>query len=150
MNRTLHERLVKETEAIRAEVAALSTGDVVRTCALYLLRTHSSETDARLTSPHRQVMFLLGLLLATPEPPQPRQFGGWRDLREWLNSVFDAYLDMYYVDWEARSEDWKAAKEVAAPVFLHYFNQGRLVSPAQHASLFEQLLVPFDRSKSVV
>ena len=145
MHPPLHDKLVQETAALRAHVATLSTGNVVRTCAFYLLHGHATETDARLISPPRQVMFLLGLLLATPEPQQPAKFASWRDVRARLNRIFSTYLDMYYVGEKAESEAWRATKEVAAPAFLHYFNQGRLVSPAQDELMFKELLAPFDR-----
>ncbi|MFY9341620.1 MAG: SEC-C metal-binding domain-containing protein [Planctomycetota bacterium] len=135
---------MKETEALRTQVATLSTRDVVRTCAFYLLQRHSSDEAGRLISPSRQVMFLLGLLFATPDPSTPAQFTDWPQVRERLNRIFNAYLDMFYVGVDVKSEAWEAAKRVSAPAFLHYFNQGRLVSPQQHDLLFEKLLVPFD------
>lgn len=150
MDSRLHEELVANTEELRALAGRTSTESVAGMCGAYALkRSHENSGQDDLLSPLRQMYFLLGLMLTTPEPERPTEFGS----REWersvglLNSIFVSYTRMYFPSEEelpSLSEQWWDVREVAMPAFLHHFNTGILASVEQVAERVRRYVSPFD------
>jgi hypothetical protein len=131
-----------------------STYSVVGTCFGKNFGTeHDIATEDRLTSPAKQVPFLLGVLLSTEEPSEPGDFGEeqWNQVKPVLDSLFFAYMRLYMPEDDEisdLSEEWHHVREVAMSAFLHYFNVGLLASIEQIAERIELYLVPFDHELS--
>src|SRR6266576_2739520 len=148
------ERLAKKVERVGKELLQLlarsSTMSVVGTCLNYCLhRANDASFTEGLVSPARQLSFLLGVLVSTPEPDKPEHFDEtlWARARELLNSAFAAYQEIFWPDREELgnlTDEWKRTREVVMPAFLHYFNSGILANPEQIKERIELSIVPFD------
>ncbi len=150
------EPLAKRVERVVQELTQLlggsSTASVVGTCITYCLhRANDASFTEGLVSPARQLSFLLGLLVSTPEPDNPRHFdeGQWGRCRELLNEPFAAYQEIFWPDAHEigkLTHEWKRTRDVAMPAFLHYFNSGILANTDQITQRIKLSVVPFDDS----
>ncbi|MCH8876679.1 MAG: hypothetical protein IIA89_07620 [Chloroflexi bacterium] len=100
-------------------------------------------------SPLRQVFFLLGLMLTSPEPTNPKDFGteGYEESVAILNRLNSAYAEMYWPEQGELSEmpkEWRHQREVSMGAFLHYFNVLIIASVEQLRDRIQKYLVPFD------
>jgi hypothetical protein len=150
MDRTLHEQLVRDTESLRELLSECSSESIVGTCCAYALKRSvpDKESDV-LVSPARQLFFLLGLMLTTSEPTNPKSFSEqeWQDSIELLNTIYTMYARMFWPKEEELPDlpdEWMRVREVAMPTFLHYFNTGVLASIEQVSDRIRQYFVPFD------
>lgn len=148
MDKDLHQQLVKDTNALRDLVGASKTESIVGMwAAKYLLPLTKRVDDVHLVSPAKQADFLLGLLLSTPEPTAPSEFGGPESKKaaSLLNDIFGAYSLMFFPAQEGKpTEAVLEAQHVAMPAFLHYFNMGLLASAEQVRSRITRYISPFD------
>lgn len=156
MDAKLHQKLVSDTEELRKLVGTAATEAVVGMCASYaLLRYHSEKEQNEFIAPGKQPFFLIGLLLTTPEPLEPREFGQaeWQRAINLLNDIFGAYSWMFWPTMEEAphvTEEWEAVRDVAMPAFLHYFNTGLLASVEQVRNRVKLYLSPFDSDLEAV
>lgn len=144
-------RLARQTDTIRARVAPLSTTSVVGWVFQYhLLRDPASDAVPLLHSGFRQLAFLLGVLVGTPEPAVSREMtkAEWQRTADELNALFSGYAELFLPDAPDAGDlppEWHRVREVAMPAFLHYFHSGVLASPEQVAARVRRYLTPFDR-----
>ncbi|SYZ73722.1 conserved hypothetical protein [Candidatus Zixiibacteriota bacterium] len=136
-----------DVASLRELLAECSTETVVGSTAAFFLEWPKS--DIKLSSPHRQLFFLLGLMLTTPEPTAPKDFNEdqWKRAEESLEKIFNSYVWMFWPSPEEAgrlTQNWHSSREVAMPTFLHYFNSGLLASTEQVRSRIERYVVPFD------
>ncbi|MDO7846281.1 SEC-C domain-containing protein [Hymenobacter sp. M29] len=144
--------LEKFVAALKGILANSSTSEVTE--MLYATRLRVAGTGKQmppgltgLESPARQRAFLLGLLLATEEPAEPRDFGfaEWSECVTLLNSAFGIYEGLFLPDQPGeQSEDWWRAREVAGPVFMHYFNTSLIANIEQIKERIRAYCTPFD------
>ena len=150
MDDQLRQALIRDTEELRSLLREFSTETVVGMCASRLLSWFSAAVEeSPLVSPTKQVFFLLGLLLTTSKPSQPREFGEleWGRSVELLNSIFYAYVWMFWPSPEELpklSEAWYDVRRVAMPAFLHYFNTASSASVEQVSDWVERYLARYD------
>ena len=151
MREMLHEQLMRDTEALRRMLSKFSTESVVGLSNAKLLHWFGANGNrSPLASPMRQVFFMLGLMLTTVEPDPAKDFGDdeFNQAVPLLNSIFHAYVLMYWPDDHSLSEmpdEWRKRREVAMGTFLHYFNTELTAS---HSALRERILLylsPFDQ-----
>lgn len=147
MDDRLHKKMLEDTEELRALIGECSTTTIVGSISLKFLKWPSE--DIGLVSPYRQLFFLLGLMLTKPEPKQPKEFDErcWEKSRELLQRIFGAYAYMFWPTPEEApyiNSEWRRAREVSMPAFLHYFNSGLLASTLQLKNRIERYIVPFD------
>jgi hypothetical protein len=105
--------------------------------------------DKRLTSPQKQVCFMLGVLLSGQEPPEPVEFGleQWSEARESLEALFHSYMTLYMPSKEEfgkRSPERHKTIEVSMLALLHSFNNGMFATIEQVIERITTYLVPFD------
>lgn len=143
-----HQDLLQNTEVLRSMLAACSTETIVVACvADYLKRNNELDLLPNLDSPARQTSFLLGLMLTTPEPAAPKEFGDeeWKRAVELLNRIFNAYNNIFFPSaGDEITDAWRKVRQVATPAFLHYFNSAL---PARTDQLVERIrlyIFPFD------
>lgn len=147
MENRLHDKLLADIEALRSLLHKCSTQTVVGYVASLFLKW--PKEDVGLTAPYKQLFFLLGLLLSTPEPSNPEEFGdaNWQKSKDLLEHIFLSYVWMYWPALEEKgnlSPEWHSIREVAMPAFLNYFNSGNLASTVQIRERIQQDIVPFD------
>jgi hypothetical protein len=122
---------------------------VVSWCLLNNLRVANDFSSSQdLHSPARQQSFLLGLMLGTPEPsaPKPLTAERIRRIETLLNAAFEAYQLLFYPDdaTTPRPSEWRRARDVAMPAFMHYVGSGVLATAEQVEARIRRNLTPFD------
>ncbi len=148
--RLLEERITKALDELRSLLAVRSTLAVFGWCMTHHLRKGPEKGAAdALKSPQRQVAFLLSVLLSTPEPDDPQDFGKeeWQRSKQLLNLLYIAYMELYMPDKgqaEELSAEWNRTREVSMLAFLHFFNSGLLASVEQIAARITTYLMRFD------
>jgi hypothetical protein len=149
MRDELHNQLLRNTEELRGLVGRCSTEEVVGMCATHHLPGRvTGKRPSGLLSPGRQPLFLLGLMLTTPEPQKPMAFGRdkWQRSIRLLNDIFLSYTRYMPKADEQRDvsrEKWRAP-ELAISAFLDYFNNPILAQPEQVSQRVKAYLSPFD------
>jgi hypothetical protein len=140
---------------LHALLANRSTAAVVGWCFSHLLLSAHGRVsdDRRLTSPAKQIPFLLSVLLSRPEPEEAGEFGKveWERARSILEKLFSAYLLLYFLavdDLGTLAPEWHRAREVSMLAFLNYFNNGLLASVQQIVERINTYIVPFDSELS--
>lgn len=142
-----HKKLVNDTERLRKMVSKCSTETVVGYCAGQFLR--HPEQFIGLTSPCKQLAFLLGLMLSTPEPRKSSEFGEkmWKKSVVLLESIVSAYGFMFLPkanEAVPQAKEWWETREVAMLAYLHYFNSGLMASTEQIRERIGRYVSPFD------
>lgn len=155
-NKVLEQEITAGLTELRGLLANCSTYSVAGWCFAYHMHTsHISDSEVRLTSPAKQIPFLLGVLLSGPEPTQPSDFGKaeWERAKSILERLFFAYMRLYIPtkeDLGTLAPEWHRVREVSMLAFLHYFNTGLLASVHQIVERIQIYLVPFDTELSEV
>jgi len=151
MNRRLHDKLLNDTNKLRRLISSFSTESIAGSCAAYVFTRIGVESDkpSELSSQFKQLFFLLGLMLTTAEPKQPKPIDepAWQRVVALLEEVFGIYAFMFWPTPEelpTLTEEWRDAREVAMPAFLHYFNTTLLASKEQISDRVTNYLSPFD------
>ncbi|MDE2940990.1 MAG: SEC-C domain-containing protein [Chloroflexota bacterium] len=133
---------------IRALIRDCSTESVVQKCRLEDRFPHPD-----LQAPKKQIAFLIGLLLATDEPPTARDFTDrdWENVAKPLSRLFQVYTERYALDREqfrATSISQLKRREIATLAFLDYFFKGTLATAEQLRDHIRVYAVPFDADLS--
>ena len=102
-----------------------------------------------LLSPAKQILYLMGILVESPETISPREFGAGdrTSTTEALENAFNAYMGLYFPDEGSlahQSEQWHRVRRIAMGAFANYFNQTLLVTPEQASERIESYLTRFD------
>ena len=143
----LAEKISKNISLIRDVVGKCSTESVVRRCMDKHLEGYFSKAD--LSSPAKQISFLLGVLIESTEPSEPREFGDeeWQAVVRPLGELFSAYNELYSLTEGAlvdQSDHWNLVRQVSMVAFLNFFNQTLMATVEQITDQIRAYLVPFD------
>jgi hypothetical protein len=142
-------RIEQDSNALRNLVASFATLELVGVCAIYEMR-RMTENEGRhdLHSPARQLEFLLGLMLSTPEPRARRAMTerDWPSIAEALNATFNHYAQLFYPakDGVDPSAAVTQAHDVTMRAYLHHHFGAVLASVSQIARRIERYVSPFD------
>ena len=153
MDKRLHDNLIQDINSLKKLLANCSTETIVGTVATKFLRWPNN--DVELTSPHRQLFYLLTLMLTSPEPKNSQEFdeSAWSNSQDLLEKIFRTYAWMFWptAD-EAKNltKEWKDIRKVAMPAFLNYFNSGLLASTDQVKDRINRYIVPFDSAVKAI
>ena len=125
-----------------------STTSVARRCLI-----EKGYPRPTLSSPAKQIAFLLGLLLATNEPKYPRDFEDqdWDKTTEALQQLFFAYVERYSADEEqlmTKSLYEIRRQDSATYAFINYFYKTTLATAEQVQAQIQAYLTPFDNTLS--
>ena len=147
MDDRLHQQLLEDTQALRELLGRCSSETIVGFVAALFLKW--PDEDIGLTSPHKQLFFLLGLMLSTSEPSEPKEFDKeqWRIAQDLLERIVLSYAWMYWPTPEEAGrvgDEWFKTREIAMPAFLHFFTSGLLASTEQLKDRIRRYLVPLD------
>ncbi len=154
MNRqkAVSDRLVALAAELRTLVGRIATQEVVWHCHdVFRKRPIEAFRELGLQSSYKQCWYLLGVLLGTPEPSQPRHLDeeGWTRVHHQLQDVIDTYHALFLLSAEESlrlTEAERARYAVAVPEFIRYFNNGVLASAEQMITRAEAYLTPFNGS----
>ncbi len=152
--RDLEQEIESGLTELRGLLGACSTYSVAGWCFSYHMRTaHSADSSDRLSSPAKQIPFLLAVLLSGQEPESPVDFGKdeWERAKSILDRLFSAYMSLYMPSKEelgTLAPEWHRVREVSMLAFLHYFNTGLMASVHQVVERVRIYLVPFDTDLS--
>jgi hypothetical protein len=147
---SLEDEITAGLSELRGLLADKSTWSVTGWCFSYLLRDASGEsTEERLTSPAKQIPFLLGVLLSTPEPEDDKQLSseGWAKVKQIVEKLFHAYMLLYAPSQHELgplAPEWLRVREVSMLAFFHYFNSGLMASVEQISERITRYCAPFD------
>ena len=152
--RDLEQEITSGLTELRGLLATCSTYSVAGWCFSYHIRTaHGDDSAGRLSSPAKQIPFLLAVLLSGQEPENPVDFGKdeWERAKSILDRLFSAYIMLYMPSKKelgTLAPEWHRVREVSMLAFLHYFNTGLLASAHQVVERVRRYLVPFDAELS--
>ena len=147
----LFNEIDRSAQHLRGVIRHRSTESVVGTC---LMKNVINEyRPPGLKSPAKQILFLLGILVESPEPADPLDLNDddWEKLLEPLENAFDAYMNLYLPSEGSlivQSEQWHRSRQVASGAFMSYFNQTLLVTPEQTSERIKKYLTKFDAQLS--
>ena len=156
LEKQLDQRITKRLAKLRHLLSQCSTYSTIGWCFAQLTGpTQAVGKKGRLTSPLKQLPFLLAVLLSTDEPAEPVEFTEkrWALTKRILEDLFSAYVMLYLPEKEdlrELSESWRRSREVSMLAFLHFHNSGLLASVEQIVSRIKIYLVPFDSKLSVL
>ena len=105
--------------------------------------------ESQLFSPYRQLAFVIGIALTTPEPdaPEPWDPERWERICQNLNSLYASYIQHFMEPVLRAPPDARGRVshyELAEEAFGHYFNTGCLSTPEQVVERVRSTCVPFD------
>ena len=145
------DRQQKMLDTIEREIARIQ--DIVRDCStISVVRRCLFEKGyprPGLGSPGKQIAFLLGQLLATKEPAQPKALNDseWGEVAEALERLFNAYLERYsnYEDqFMTKSLAEIRRQDIAIYAFINFFFKTTLATDEQVRDQIRAYVVPFD------
>lgn len=135
---------------LRKLLEKCSTLSVTSQCfAFHLLKGNHGSIKTLLSSPAKQISFLLGILLQSTEPTSPKELSKaeWEQAEQYLEQAFSSYMLLFFPtegERKSLSKEWYRVRQVAMPTFLHFFNTGLIASSEQVRTRIDQTLVPFD------
>lgn len=147
---TLEDEISDGLSILHSLIADKTTSSIAGWCSSYQITSAGGSFDEkRFTSPAKQLPFLLGVLLSTPEPQDGKQLTkeGWDDVRQVVERLFQAYMLLYAPaegDLGPFAPEWVRVREVSMLAFLHYFNNGLMASVEQISERIVRYCTPFD------
>ena len=142
----LQEVIKENIERIQCALRDCSTESVVG----YVMVKHMRGfPQPGLSSPAKQMRFLLGVMLATEEPPNPVEFSKntWEQALDPIETLAHAYMSLYMPTEGTiaeQSEGWSRSREVAMTAFLDFHQKGLLASVEQVSERIRSYLGPLD------
>ncbi len=133
----LEDEITASLVELRGTLADKATWSVAGRCFSYLFRDAGGEgSQERWTSPAKQIPFLLGVLLSSPEPADGKQLtsDGWAKVRQIVERLFHAHMLLYMPSPDelgSVAPEWLRVREVSMLAFFHYFNNGLMASVEQ-------------------
>jgi SEC-C motif len=150
MKEQLRNQLLADIGNLRLLVGNASSETICLKVFLLLVDPRETVRQYGLLAPLRQLQYLLGLVLTTPEPRRSSALtdSQWQRAFEHLKAIYGAYALMYWPSDEekdlVKTEQWYKPRSVAMPAFLNYFSQGSMASIEQVVDRIRATLVPFD------
>lgn len=152
--RDLDREISRGLTELRNLLAPCSTQSVAWWCLFYRFSVERGKSpDDRLSSPAKQIPFLLAVLLSGHQPTDPTPFGQleWRRARAILERLFRSYTALYAPSQKEIGQltpEWHRVREVSMLAFLSYFNTGLLAQIHQIVERIQSYLTPFDSELS--
>lgn len=151
MRADLHDRMLDDIAELRKVLARASSVSTISNAFAILQDVTKAFRDYHLTSPQKQMQYLIGLMLTTPEPHYLREMTDeeWKRALELSENIFESYALMFWPGVSelslARTEAWIEPRSVVMPVFLHYLGHGTLATVDQLVTRIRSTIVPFDQ-----
>ena len=141
------ESITESIRQIREVIDTCSTESVAGWCMTRLLIGH--QTGPNLSSPAKQIFFLLGLLIESKTPSKARDLSTneWHYVVTLLENVFATYVGSTFFNpskLDNQLEDWGKIRQVTGTAFVAYFYQTLLASVEQVSDRIRAYVTPFD------
>ena len=135
VSETIYEKLDKKIEELKSILKKSSTYNLCGTVAVELGMTTSPHDNiyerTQLSSPARQYLYMLGLLMSTEFVETEEQTADKENIdyiKKLLNEVLDIHAELFFPHEDKLSDkEWMEASRVSMPVFLNYFNTNPIV-----------------------
>ncbi|MGG1632354.1 hypothetical protein [Rossellomorea sp. NRS-1567] len=104
-------------------------------------------TKTELSSPFKQYLFLMGLLLSTKDLSKlsERENPPMEKIKNLLNEITDSYAELFLPgEGQELDEQSFESRKVSLPVFLNYFNTNSLTYEEQDIERIKDWFTPFD------
>ncbi|MCG6146623.1 hypothetical protein [Leptospira bandrabouensis] len=128
---------------LKQKLSSADTFSLINESIYQLNFTKILEDNLGLTSPTKQILYLISLLFSTNEI-LPSQKVSLSSFVSTLNNISNEYNASFYKDGANSSDTEKENSNVAFPVFLHYFNTSSLYYEPQKLQILSKLYFPFD------
>jgi hypothetical protein len=143
--------VARNAERLRMLLGQFSSEEVVRKCFyIFQLSPQEARETYGLWSPYRELQYLLGLMLSTPEPVLTAKRDRsstttlWNEILVLVSDSTNAYLRLFFERPEQLSDEQFQRHFVAGTAFVHHFNSGPMATSAQLLARARDHLVPFD------
>jgi len=150
MEKDLINKLDKEVEQLKAYLSQFPTYEVMCSIANdMMLKKQKLLTEIDLSAPHKQLLYLAGLLFST-ERSENKTFkeSSYKRTKEIVQRIAYYYEELFFPTEEeykeGLSETWKNVRKVSMPVFLNYFNTSPLLYQEQLIERIQSWFTPFD------
>ncbi|XCA82855.1 hypothetical protein ABKJ26_11560 [Exiguobacterium mexicanum] len=153
MSNAIYDKLDEKIEELKTILRNSSAYNLCGTVAVELGQTTGPNEDifkkTQLSSPFRQYLYMLGLLLST-EPEESNELASKEEenmdgIKKLLNEILDLHAELFFPhDDKHLDEKWMEASRVSMPVFLNYFNTNPLVYEEQIIERINEWFSPFD------
>ncbi|MGX1373852.1 hypothetical protein RKD56_000970 [Priestia megaterium] len=102
-------------------------------------------SKTKLSSPFKQYLYLIGLLLSTPDKSKAdRKEPPMEKIKKVLNNIVDLHGELFLPnEGETIDEHWIETRKVSMPVFLNYFNTNSLTYEEQVMQRIEDWFLPY-------
>ena len=130
---TTHDELIKAVKRLESKLARFSTEAIAGTLAVvWLSDTNDVHEKYGLTSPFRQILYLQAIALNTTEPDESQAMDdvALQDCFDDVSLIFDYYTHSFFPTNEERGalpKEWFEETATSMPLFLDYFNTGRVM-----------------------
>ncbi len=94
----LHRNITEDLKKLEEIVKKYSTISLVVWCFVYNFTRANANQEEILHSPAKQLSFLIGVVVSTPEPKDPEELDQkkWENILNVLNKLFNHYWLLYF------------------------------------------------------
>jgi len=151
MSISVYDKLEEKINSLKEILSVVDTENLIGLVANEFGTTvDTSESifkKTQLSSPFKQYLYLIGLLLSTQdasvstekEPPMKK-------IKTLLNDITDSYAEIFLpVEGQEVDERWLESRKISMPVFLNYFNTNSLTYEEQVIDRIRNWFTPFDK-----
>ncbi len=130
---TTHQELIETVGRLESKLADYSTEAIAGSLAVVWLSDANRVHDKYgLTSPFRQILYLQAIALNTPEPSESQEIDdvALQSCFDDVSLIFDYYTHSFFPTNEERKalpKEWFEETATSMPLFLDYFNTGRVM-----------------------
>jgi len=143
----LYKNITSDLKKLYESTKKISTNSIMGWIYSYSISRANSDKDEILHSPAKQLSFLIGVVLSTPEPQMQEELDkdNWEKILELLNDIFNHYWLLYIPEkGKKEKEEWWHKREVSLQAFFNFFDSGLLASVEQVKDRIGRYLKPFN------
>jgi len=144
----LEENVTADLNKLEEIIQKYSTTSIFERNYSYNLVRENSDQNNILHSPAKQLSFLIGVAMSTPEPKRASELDGknWKNILDLLDRLFNHYLLLYFPSSteDNKEQEWWHKRKVASIAFFNYFDSGLLASVEQVKERITSYIIPFD------
>jgi len=151
MSSSVYDKLEEEINSLKEILSEIDTENLIGLVAnefgITVDTTESIFKKTQLSSPFKQYLYLIGLLLSTQDisvsekkrPPMGK-------IKTLLNDITDTYAEIFLpIEGQKIDERWLESRKISMPVFLNYFNTNSLTYEEQVIDRIRNWFTPFDK-----
>lgn len=151
MNISVYDKLEEKINSLKEILSEIDTENLIGLVATeFGITVDTSESifkKTQLSSPFKQYLYLIGLLLSTKDKGiSTKEKPPMEKIKTILNEITDAYAELFLpVEGQEVDERWLESRKISMPVFLNYFNTNSLTYEEQVIDRIRDWFTPFDK-----